>query len=388
VSAGALTLFVGRVVGETQAFSRRMMFQGGWGGGPGGFLGVGMPQGSFVQTYRCFPMSFDGKEDKENGDKIILPSSAFEMLARMTITYPMQFELRNEEFMDLSDENGHSGTSAPAAGNARVPRTHVGVLEFTAVEGRCFVPYWIMQNLLVPEGGYITVKNVTLPMAQFIKFRPQSVDFLDISNPKAVLESTLRNFSCVTKDDQICIPYNGKKYYLTIVDVQPADACSIVEADVKVDFEPPPGYVEPSSVQTKDESLSGSVTPIEEGGVSASSAASEASKADSENGGSRLGGDLLKEKSESFLAELAKAREARKRELEAKNAQYVAFSGHGQRVDGKKKRNSSSETNGDEAPQSTSKETEATVQVHTARKGKWKTKTKGSSFAGEGRSLQ
>lgn len=112
----------------------------------------------------------------------------------MTISYPMQFELRNTE-VDPQ------------------PVTHVGVLEFTASEGRCYVPWWIMQNLLVPEGGVLTVKNVTLPLASYIKFRPQSVDFLDISNPKAVLEATLRNFSCMTKNDMICLPYNGKEIF-------------------------------------------------------------------------------------------------------------------------------------------------------------------------------
>jgi ubiquitin fusion degradation protein 1 len=60
------------------------------------------------------------------------------------------------------------------------------------------------------------VKNVSLPKATFVKFRPQSVDFLDITNPRAVLERALRNFSCVTVGDQICIPYNGKYYYIEV----------------------------------------------------------------------------------------------------------------------------------------------------------------------------
>jgi hypothetical protein len=35
------------------------------------------------------------------------------------------------------------------------------------------------------------VKNVSLPKATFVKFRPQSVDFLDITNPRAVRERVL-----------------------------------------------------------------------------------------------------------------------------------------------------------------------------------------------------
>lgn len=44
----------------------------------------------------------------------------------------------------------------------------------------------------------------------FVKFQPQSVDFLEISNPRAVLETTMRHFSCLTEGDVICLPYNDR----------------------------------------------------------------------------------------------------------------------------------------------------------------------------------
>ena len=69
---------------------------------------------------------------------------------------------------------------------------------------------------LTSPGGFIQVKNVSLPKATFVKFRPQSVDFLEITNQRAVLERALRSFSCVTVGDQICIPYNDKFYYLEV----------------------------------------------------------------------------------------------------------------------------------------------------------------------------
>ena len=43
-----------------------------------------------------------------------------------------------------------------------------------------------MSNLLLEEGGMVQVENVSLPVATFAKFQPQSPDFLDIHNPKAV----------------------------------------------------------------------------------------------------------------------------------------------------------------------------------------------------------
>lgn len=44
----------------------------------------------------------------------------------------------------------------------------------------------MMQNLLLEEGGLVQVESVNLMVATYSKFQPQSPDFLDITNPKAV----------------------------------------------------------------------------------------------------------------------------------------------------------------------------------------------------------
>lgn len=44
----------------------------------------------------------------------------------------------------------------------------------------------MMKNLLLSEGEIIQVEYVSVPIAKFAKFQPQSVDFLEIANPKAV----------------------------------------------------------------------------------------------------------------------------------------------------------------------------------------------------------
>jgi ubiquitin fusion degradation protein 1 len=161
---------------------------------------------------------------QQKGDKILLPPSAFDTLARLQVDYPMLFRLTS------TTEN-------------RI--THCGVLEFTAEEGTCYIPFWMMQNLLIEEGTVISVTNVSLPKATFVKLQPQSVDFLEISNPRAVLEHALRNFSCVTKNDVIQIPYNNKNFHFALKEVQPQDAACIIETDCNVDFDAPVGYKEP-----------------------------------------------------------------------------------------------------------------------------------------------
>ena len=49
----------------------------------------------------------------------------------------------------------------------------------------CFC-FQMMRNLLLEEGGLVQIDNVSLSVATFAKFQPQCVDFLDITNPKAV----------------------------------------------------------------------------------------------------------------------------------------------------------------------------------------------------------
>ena len=44
----------------------------------------------------------------------------------------------------------------------------------------------MMRNLLLEEGDFVQVESASLPVATYAKFQPQSVDFLDITNPKAV----------------------------------------------------------------------------------------------------------------------------------------------------------------------------------------------------------
>ena len=44
----------------------------------------------------------------------------------------------------------------------------------------------MMKNICIQEGDLVWVENVTLPLATFAKFQPQTVDFLDITDPKAV----------------------------------------------------------------------------------------------------------------------------------------------------------------------------------------------------------
>jgi len=98
--------------------------------------------------------------------------------------------------------------------------------------------------------------NASLPKGSYVKLQPHSKDFLDISNPRAVLETTLRGFSCLTVGDTIPIHYNEKVYQINIIDAKPSDAISVIETDCNVDFAAPLDYVEEEHIQVPPSSAS------------------------------------------------------------------------------------------------------------------------------------
>lgn len=102
-----------------------------------------------------------------------------------------------------------------------------------------------MNTLLVTEGQLITVTSTSLPLGRFVKIQPQSTDFLDISDPKAVLEQAFRNFSTLTVGDIITIAYNDKRFEILVMEARPDSGISIIETDLEVDFAAPLGYIEP-----------------------------------------------------------------------------------------------------------------------------------------------
>lgn len=189
-----------------------------------------LPQ-KFEDFFRCYPVAMMNdrirKDDANYGGKIFLPTSALNKLTMLNIRYPMLFEL-------TANENG------------RV--THCGVLEFIAEEGRAYLPQWMLETLGVQPGSLLKIGSTDVPLGQFVKLEPQSVDFLDISDPKAVLENVLRKFSTLTIDDIIEISYNEKTYKIKILEVKPespSKGICVIETDLVTEFAPPVGYVEP-----------------------------------------------------------------------------------------------------------------------------------------------
>jgi len=106
---------------------------------------------------------------------------------------------------------------------------------------------------------------------------------LEISNPRAVLEHALRNFSCVTKGDIIQLPYNNKNFQFELKEVKPEDAACIIETDCNVDFDAPVGYQEPNyRAASPSASSTGAASSVADAASSIASSAQQ--KANGMNG--------------------------------------------------------------------------------------------------------
>ncbi|RXG48611.1 hypothetical protein VDGE_08911 [Verticillium dahliae] len=167
------------------------------------------------------------RPDLNYGSKIFLPPSALDKVSKLHVQWPLIMEIINGE------KGKHS---------------HAGVLEFVAEEGKAYLPQWMMQTLGLDVGDLIQIKTTSLELARHVKLQPQSVNFLDISDPKAVLEKAFRNFATLTKGDVFNFSYNDEVYDVAVLEVKPETdkmGVSMIETDVEVDFAPPVGYVEP-----------------------------------------------------------------------------------------------------------------------------------------------
>ncbi|GLT27130.1 hypothetical protein SLA2020_021560 [Shorea laevis] len=179
----------------------------------------------FERVYHCYPLSFLEKSAMETGNKIIMPPEALMDLMETRITMPMMFEIQNMSSNRIS---------------------HCGVLEFTGMDTEAiYVPEWMMKNLQLGEGDSVRLRSTSLVKGAKIKLQPHTMDFLEIKNPKAVLEHNLQNFCCLTAGDTIMITHGTKSFYINVVETEPEHAICIIDTDCEVDFAPPLNYKVP-----------------------------------------------------------------------------------------------------------------------------------------------
>jgi ubiquitin fusion degradation protein 1 len=187
------------------------------------------PPPSSLISLKAFPALYLGRDDLESGNKILLPPSILHTLSnyRLPKGQPMMFSLQNTTL-----------------GNS----TNVGVLEFIADNGTCILPNWLFEQLSLDYGADVNLMIQTgIVKAKFVKLQPHKTEFIELPDPRAILERNLTNYVCLTKGDSIQIKVLNKFYMFDVLEVKPQNPTNcicLIEADLEVDFAPPLDYVE------------------------------------------------------------------------------------------------------------------------------------------------
>ncbi|CAK70230.1 unnamed protein product (macronuclear) [Paramecium tetraurelia] len=182
---------------------------------------------TYVEHLTVHSASSYGRPQINNGNKILLPASALQQLIFIKQNGPMIFKIQSTQSQKF---------------------TYVGVLEFVAEEGSCIIPDWLFENMNFFNRCWVIVSlEQSLPLGKLIKIQPHETAFIDLPDPRAILENQLRNYICLTQGETITITFNKIKYMIDIVSVTPKTdklAVCINEADVEIDFLQPLDYTE------------------------------------------------------------------------------------------------------------------------------------------------
>jgi hypothetical protein len=145
-------------------------------------------------------MYFMNRFDYEEGDKIILPSNyLYAFLHLMETGEPLTFRITT------------------AAGK----QYHCGVIEFTASENIAIIPSWLLRELGMEEGTFISIDHVSLVKACKVCIQPKTQALFQFIDIKSALEHALKTFTCLTKDTTIKIKYETVDIELYVKDVFP-----------------------------------------------------------------------------------------------------------------------------------------------------------------------
>ncbi|KAL0233551.1 hypothetical protein PCE1_002066 [Barthelona sp. PCE] len=171
--------------------------------------------------------------------------------------YSQSLEFSNKlilpgSMVELISEGMDSALLFKVSHNSTHRYTHCGVDQFSSPrQDTVYAPYSVLESLNSGEGDIVTLEKVTLVKGSKIRLQAQSTDFLQIENPKMVLEQALiHNYFCLTLGDTMYFQHLGKKYAMNVLDLQPDEAVCLLDTDLTVDFAAPLGYVDPEDHQS------------------------------------------------------------------------------------------------------------------------------------------
>ena len=158
----------------------------------------GLPK--VVDMLKVMSASGFNRNDINIGNKVLLPDEILHTVSNMYpagLPYPMVFSISSLKSRKT---------------------VYAGVLEFVAPPNVVVIPDWLFSSLQLNPSEMIRLGIVDfLPKATFAQIRPHKTEFIELPDPKSVLEIQLRNFICLTEGDSITIKFANKDFLIDII---------------------------------------------------------------------------------------------------------------------------------------------------------------------------
>ena len=181
----------------------------------------------FIELYKAYPVNEIDSNNIQQSNNIILPPSALQKLLNQKhfgeTKDPVLFRILNINLNIFS---------------------HCGVSEFTAEEGKCYIPQNLFSTLLLEEGQNVNIRKAQLRKGNYVKLQPYQTEFIIIPNYKSILEYNLRNYFCLTENDTISLKFKNKIYKIDILECRPDKAIRTLNCDLEIDFKEPKDFKE------------------------------------------------------------------------------------------------------------------------------------------------
>jgi len=177
-----------------------------------------------VFTPQVYPLSFSSNVQRntlEYSNQVILPPEILASFPNYTGTV-LFFTIANEE-----------------------KKINVGVYEFTDIPDVCYIPYYFMMILGIKEGDRVQIEQLAEEpqKATAITLKPQEQAFIELNDPKVVLEYHMsRLYPIVSLGDVIRVYHNNIVYCLSISKLDPANIVQTINCDITLEFEEPHDY--------------------------------------------------------------------------------------------------------------------------------------------------
>ena len=123
---------------------------------------------------------------------------------------------------------------------------HCGVLDFSAPEGMIIIPSWIMGQMSIQGGDYVSLSRVTeeIQPAESATFQHVNDSFYDlVEDAGACLEICLgSSYTALTKGQILRVFYQGNEFNFVVKELEPERFASLIDSELAVQLLPPPGY--------------------------------------------------------------------------------------------------------------------------------------------------